>query len=79
MKAYIPAALRQAVIARASERCEYCRFPQAASFLTFEIEHIIAEKHAGSTVKANLALARPFCDVHSVDDLQLSNALFVYS
>jgi len=65
----ISAALRQIVIARAGECCEYCRFPQAASFLTFEIEHIIAEKHGGTSVEANLALACPFCNRYKGSDL----------
>ena len=42
---YVSAALRKQVIDRAESRCEYCKYPQAASFFTFEMEHIIAEKH----------------------------------
>jgi hypothetical protein len=44
-------------------------------FLTFEVEHIIAEKHGGDTVFDNLALACPFCnrakgcDIASIDPL----------
>lgn len=53
--AYVSAALRQAVQARAGERCEYCHFPQALSFLAFEVEHVVAEKHGGATVLDNLA------------------------
>ena len=69
MSSYIPAALRQVVLARAAERCEYCRFPQAASFLTCEVEHIIAEKHGGATIESNLALACPFCNRFKGSDL----------
>jgi hypothetical protein len=36
---YISAALRKQVIDRAEARCEYCKYPQAASFFTFEMEH----------------------------------------
>lgn len=57
MSSYVPAALRRLVIARATGRCEYCRYPQQAAFLTFEIEHIISEKHDGPTVAENLAPA----------------------
>src|SRR3982750_1827025 len=73
MTSYIPAALRQFVIERAAGRCEYCRFPQDASFLSFEIDHIISEKHGGATTAENLALACVFCnsfkgtDVGSLD------------
>lgn len=45
---YVPVHLRRLVIERAKERCEYCLFPQNAALLTFEIEHIIAEKHGGT-------------------------------
>lgn len=62
MSDYVPTALREIVTARAQGRCEYCRYPQAASFLTFEIEHIIARKHGGLSIESNLALACPFCN-----------------
>jgi hypothetical protein len=70
---YIAAALRQRVTERAESCCEYCLYPQDASFLSFEMEHIIAEKHRGSTVLENLALACPYCnrfkgsDIGSID------------
>lgn len=69
MSRSIPAALRRFVSTRAAGRCEYCRFPQQAAFLTFEIEHIISEKHDGSTVPDNLALACPYCNSHKGTDL----------
>lgn len=69
MTSYIPAALRQLVLERADGRCEYCRFPQDASFLTFEIDHIIAEKHSGATSAENLALACVFCNSFKGTDL----------
>lgn len=36
---YVSAALRKQVIDHAEARCEYCKYPQAASFFTFEMEH----------------------------------------
>lgn len=69
----IPLTLRQAVIERARNRCEYCLYPQGAALLAFEIEHIICEKHGGPSTFENLALACPFCnrvkgtDLGSVD------------
>lgn len=59
---YIPVALRQLVFERANGRCEYCLYPQHASMLAFEMEHIVAEKHGGVTEAENLALACPFCN-----------------
>ncbi len=69
MTSYIPAALRQLVVERAAGRCEYCRFPQDASFLPFEIDHIISEKHGGATAAENLALACVFCNSFKGTDL----------
>lgn len=66
---YIPSALRLNVIERAQGRCEYCLFPQDSSFLSFEIEHIIAEKHGGETKLENLALACPQCNRYKGTDL----------
>lgn len=59
---YIPAALRQFVFDRANGRCEYCLYPEHASLLAFEMEHIVSEKHGGVTEAENLALACPFCN-----------------
>jgi HNH endonuclease len=47
---------------RAGNRCEYCLLPQSASFLPFQVDHIVAEKHGGMTVESNLALACPHCN-----------------
>ncbi len=69
MTTYVPAELRQKVCERANERCEYCLYPQKASFLAFEIEHIVAEKHGGATTADNLALACPYCNRFKGTDL----------
>jgi len=66
---YVPTELRQAVIARAEGRCEYCHYPQAFAFLSFEVEHVIAEKHSGATASNNLAWACPYCNRHKGTDL----------
>ena len=66
---YVPAALRQVVIERAGRRCEYCRYPLEASLLAFEMEHIVAEKHGGTTALDNLALACPYCNRFKGTDL----------
>jgi hypothetical protein len=67
--AYVSAALRQAVQDRAGGRCEYCRFPESLSFLAFEVEHVVAEKHGGATALDNLAWACPFCNRFKGSDL----------
>ena len=69
MSTYVPAALRRQVIERAGDRCEYCRFPQSLTLLAFEMEHIIAEKHGGTTSLENLALACPYCNRAKGTDL----------
>jgi HNH endonuclease len=54
--------LARLVQERANSRCEYCCLPESASFLPFQIDHIVAEKHGGRTVEQNLALACPHCN-----------------
>lgn len=51
------ASLTQHVRDRAAGRCEYCRLPQAATLIPFEIDHVIARKHGGPTIVSNLAMA----------------------
>lgn len=65
----IPVALRKWLAERANGKCEYCHSPEELSFLAFEVEHIIAEKHGGKTVADNLALACPFCNRYKGTDL----------
>ncbi len=55
-------ALEQLVWRRANGRCEYCLLPQAVAPLPHQIDHIIAQKHRGPTVAANLALSCYFCN-----------------
>ncbi|MHC5595549.1 MAG: HNH endonuclease [Nostoc sp.] len=66
---YVSAHLRKLVIERAKQRCEYCLFPQSAALFSFEMEHIIAEKHRGTTEADNLALACPYCNRAKGTDL----------
>jgi len=55
-------ALRRLVWQRADDRCEYCRLPQFALAVRFQIEHIVAKQHGGNDDAANLALACPYCN-----------------
>ena len=54
--------LKQLVGRRARHRCEYCQLHQDFSLIPFEIDHIIARKHGGATVPANLALSCFYCN-----------------
>jgi hypothetical protein len=47
---------------RAANCSEYCRIPQFGLPLPFQIDHIVAEKHSGQSVKENPALACPHCN-----------------
>lgn len=58
------AALEQHVWVRAAGRCEYCLVPQSAYLTPFQIDHVIALKHAGPTAAENLALASFHCNLH---------------
>jgi hypothetical protein len=70
---YISAALRREVIERANSCCEYCHVHQKHRLLSYEIDHIIAEKHRGATLSDNLCYSCHLCngfkgsDVSSVD------------
>ncbi len=56
-------ALAKIVRERAGYCCEYCRLPENCVSITFEIDHVVAEQHAGKSVASNLALAC-FADNH---------------
>jgi hypothetical protein len=68
-KTYIPVPLRRSVETRANFRCEYCLLPANLSFYPHEIDHVIAEKHQGKTIVANLALTCWRCNRHKGSDL----------
>jgi hypothetical protein len=71
--AFIPVLLRREIIARAGNCCEYCLLNQDDIFFTFEVDHIISEKHAGEATSDNLCLSCPDCnrfkgsDIASID------------
>lgn len=54
---------------RARGCCEYCQIPAAADDAGFEIDHIIARKHAGATVADNLCLSCYYCNSFKGSDL----------
>jgi hypothetical protein len=54
---------RQLVVARAGGACEYCRLLQAATGVTFHVEHVLPQSQGGETSLANLALSCPGCNL----------------
>jgi hypothetical protein len=54
---------------RAGEQCEYCRMPQIFHPLPFQIDHIIAQQHHGTTDEKNLALSCLRCNSHKGPNL----------
>ncbi len=66
---HVPVALRRQVRDRAGERCEYCLIPESMSWTTHTIDHILAEKHGGTTEADNLALACALCNSRKGSDL----------
>ena len=66
---YIPTALRRQVTDRAGNRCEYCLTRADVAFFPHEVDHVVAEKHEGSTDIENLALACWRCNRHKGSDL----------
>jgi 5-methylcytosine-specific restriction endonuclease McrA len=59
---HVSASLRRLVRERAGECCEYCLIPEAMTWALHTIDHIIAEKHGGTTAAENLALACTLCN-----------------
>jgi len=68
-KTYISMALRREVIERAGECCEYCLTNTDDRAIDFAIDHVIAEKHGGSTRAENLCLSCYWCNSYKGSDL----------
>lgn len=60
---------KQAVWNRANRRCEYCHLPAMYSEFHFEIDHVIAIKHAGGDSLENLCLACFYCNSYKGSNL----------
>jgi 5-methylcytosine-specific restriction endonuclease McrA len=56
--------LRDAVVRRAGNRCEYCQLPAQLQVGGFEVDHILPRSQGGQTEMANVALACPHCNAH---------------
>lgn len=68
-RSYIPHTLRQEVLARAGGRCEYCLLHHDDRPESHQVDHIVARKHGGQTVRENLALACAQCNNNKGSDL----------
>ncbi|HFQ92859.1 MAG TPA: HNH endonuclease [Anaerolineae bacterium] len=60
----IPVTLRRLIVARADNRCEYCRLAQEGQAATFHIDHIKPVAAGGKTELNNLALACVGCSLY---------------
>lgn len=58
---------RSLVEARAAGACEYCRLLQAATGVTFHIEHFVPLSQGGETALGNLVLSCPGCNLAKGD------------
>lgn len=56
-------ALRQQVIARAGNRCEYCGLSQDSQEAAFHVDHVVPRSANGPTTMENLALACVSCSL----------------
>jgi HNH endonuclease len=63
------AAVRREVVRRAGDRCEYCRIHQVDSASRHQVDHVIAEKHGGTTRLENLALSCLPCNRRKSSDI----------
>jgi hypothetical protein len=64
MSSHIPDDLRQSIINRAQNRCEYCGLSQRGQAAAFHIDHIFPVSAGGQTNLENLALACVGCSLH---------------
>lgn len=65
---YIPDILRQQIIERAKNCCEYCLLHERDSIYSHEVDHIIPEKHRGETIADNLCYACLDCNRNKGSD-----------
>lgn len=54
--------LRQSVVLRARNCCEYCHLPQVSQVATFPVDHVVPVALQGPTKAENLCLACPRCN-----------------
>ena len=62
MARWISAELRQTIVDRANQLCEYCLIAEADTFYGCQVDHIISLKHGASSTSNNLAYACALCN-----------------
>lgn len=62
-------AIRHRVVERARHCCEYCLVHQDFAASAHQVDHIVAEKHAGKTTMNNLALSCTLCNRRKGSDI----------
>lgn len=65
----VSASVREQVRKRAKERCEYCRKPETAGGFSYQVDHVIPEKHLGTSSVDNLAWACFKCNNAKATDI----------
>jgi hypothetical protein len=80
----IPASLRELVVKRADNRCEYCGISQLGQVATFHVDHIIPVVAGGATTAENLALACVSCSLRKgarqeIQDLATGETVLVFN
>jgi hypothetical protein len=68
-RAYISVQLRQLVIERADNICEYCLVSASDRSSGCQVDHIISVKHGGDSTAENLCYACLFCNLQKGTDL----------
>jgi HNH endonuclease len=69
MTKYISISLRQLIVERAGEKCEYCLMHQNFSAYSHEVDHVMAVKHGGQGILENLVLSCLPCNRYKGSDL----------
>ena len=62
-------ALRNRVLRRAGDLCEYCKLPQVCTSLPHEADHIRSQKHRGPSTLDNLCWACSKCNSFKGSDI----------
>ena len=64
-----PESVRRFVAERAGRRCEYCLLHERDSYTPHQVDHILSQKHAGSSDPGNLAWACVRCNAWKGSDI----------
>jgi hypothetical protein len=63
------------VVRRAGNRCEYCLVHQDDAASRYQVDHVIAEKHGGTTTLDNLALSCLPCNRRKSSDIAANDPM----